>query len=125
MAQDKEDQTQPIIPEVIDNDAYTRWGWNPETQTIEMPAEVMAEAMARLPFDFAQLNGLAEELLAKGWVVLELQKPGPLSNLEKSILFHELSHLTRKYVSYQQVAEARIIILAQPFSPELFPEWLR
>jgi hypothetical protein len=90
-----------------------------------VPAEVMAEAMAQLHFDFAQLNGLAEELLVKGWVVLELQKPGPLSNLEKSILFHELSHLTRKYVSYQQVTDSRIIILAQPFAPELFPEWLR
>jgi len=125
MAQDKEDKTQPVTPEVIDNDAATRWGWNPETHTIDVPAEVMAEAMAQLHFDFAQLNGLAEELLVKGWVVLELQKPGPLSNLEKSILFHELSHLTRKYVSYQQVTDSRIIILAQPFAPELFPEWLR
>ena len=125
MATDEEDKSQPVDPEIIDNEAVTNWGWNPETHSFTLPAEVVAGAMAQLHFDFAQLNGLAVELLAKGWVVLELQKPGPLSNIEKSILFHELSHLTRKYVSYQQVTPSRIIILAQPFSPELFPEWLR
>ena len=125
MSTDEEAKSQTTAPEVVDNDAYTRWGWNPETQTIDMPAEVMAEAMTDLNFDLTQLNELAKELLAKGWVVLELQRRGELSNLEKSILFHELSHLTRKYVSYQQVTSSRIIILAQPFAPELFPEWLR